>query len=59
MFERFVRLEEHRDPSQADGAGLGLALCEALMQAMGGNIELLAASEALRGAAFWLYWPQV
>jgi signal transduction histidine kinase len=59
VFERFVRLEEHRDPNQADGAGLGLALCEALMQAMGGSIELLAASEASRGAAFWLYWPQV
>ena len=25
VFERFVRLEEHRDFNQADGAGLGLA----------------------------------
>ena len=26
VFERFVRLEEHRRPQQVDGAGLGLAL---------------------------------
>ena len=59
VFERFVRLEEHRDFNQADGAGLGLALCEALMQAMGGSIELEPNAQHLTGAAFLLRWPQV
>ena len=58
VFERFVRLEEHRDFNQADGAGLGLALCEALMQAMGGSIELELRAEQSTGCAFLLSWPQ-
>jgi signal transduction histidine kinase len=58
VFERFVRLEEHRDFNQADGAGLGLALCEALMQAMGGSIELEPSAKQAQGAAFLLRWPQ-
>ena len=59
VFERFVRLEEHRDFNQADGAGLGLALCEALMQAMGGSIELEPNAQPSTGCAFLLRWPQV
>ena len=59
VFERFVRLEEHRDFNQADGAGLGLALCEALMQAMGGSIELEPTAQPSTGSAFLLLWPQV
>ena len=59
VFERFVRLEEHRDFNQADGAGLGLALCEALMHAMGGSIELEPNAEQSKGSSFLLLWPQV
>ena len=59
VFERFVRLEEHRDFNQADGAGLGLALCEALMKAMGGTIELEPNAQQAKGSAFLLRWPQV
>ena len=58
VFERFVRLEEHRDHSQADGAGLGLALAAALMQAMGGAIALGQAAESPIGTTFVLRWPQ-
>ena len=58
VFQRFVRLEEHRDFNQADGAGLGLALCESLMQAMGGSIELEPNTNQSRGSAFLLCWPQ-
>ena len=58
VFERFVRLEEHRDFNQADGAGLGLALCEALMQAMGGSIGLEPITNESTGTAFLLRWPQ-
>ena len=58
VFERFVRLEEHRHRTQADGAGLGLALCAALMQAMGGSIALEPVAEASTGASFLLRWPQ-
>jgi signal transduction histidine kinase len=57
VFQRFVRLEEHRHRSQADGAGLGLALCVALMQAMGGSIALEPVAEASTGASFLLQWP--
>ena len=59
IFERFVRLEEHRDSAQADGAGLGLALCEALMDSMGGSIALEASSHPSHGALFVLRWPQL
>ena len=58
VFERFVRLEEHRDFNQADGAGLGLALCEALMHAMGGSIELQPNAPPSTGCVFLLRWPQ-
>ena len=58
VFERFVRLEEHRDFNQADGAGLGLALCDALMQAMGGSIELQPNAQSSTGSTFLLRWPQ-
>ena len=57
VFERFVRLEEHRHRTQADGAGLGLALCAALMQAMGGSIALEPVAEASAGVSL-LQWPQ-
>ena len=58
VFDRFVRLEEHRDRNQADGAGLGLALCDALMQAMGGSIALAPQPAGFAGVIFELSWPQ-
>ena len=58
VFDRFVRLEEHRDRNQADGAGLGLALCDALMQAMGGSIALAPQAPGSTGVLFELQWPQ-
>ena len=40
LFERFTRLEEHRDPSRSDGdgIGLGLALVKSLVEGMGGSV---------------------
>lgn len=58
VFERFVRLEEHRHHSQADGAGLGLALAAALMQAMEGSITLAQPTESQPGTTFVMHWPQ-
>lgn len=44
VFDRFRRLEEHRDPSRADGAGLGLAVCRAVLGMLNGQISLLSSS---------------
>ena len=41
VFDRFRRLEHHRDPARADGAGLGLAVTKALLNQMNGDISLL------------------
>jgi signal transduction histidine kinase len=41
VFDRFRRLEEHRDPARADGSGLGLAVSRALLQLMDGQICFL------------------
>ena len=58
VFGRFVRLEEHRHPSRSDGAGLGLAICEALMVAMGGSIHVAVQEPGSAGSTFVLSWPQ-
>jgi K+-sensing histidine kinase KdpD len=41
VFDRFRRLEQHRDPARADGAGLGLAVAKALLNQMNAEISLL------------------
>ena len=41
VFDRFRRLEEHRDPSRADGSGLGLAVSRSLLGLMNGQISFL------------------
>lgn len=46
VFDRFRRLEQHRDPSRADGAGLGLAVCRAMLAMMNGQISILPRAEA-------------
>jgi signal transduction histidine kinase len=60
IFENFVRLEQHRRPKQADGAGLGLAICRSLMQAMAGTIKLVndpAVKSDPPSSVFSLSWP--
>ena len=59
VFDRFVRLEEHRSPNRPDGAGLGLAICEAIMQQMQGSIGLESDCCKNAGAGFVLRWPQL
>lgn len=41
IFDRFRRLETHRSVSHTDGAGLGLAVVQALTQAMQGTVGIL------------------
>lgn len=41
VFDRFRRLEEHRDPARADGAGLGLSVCRGLLALMNARISVL------------------
>lgn len=42
IFERFVRVESATGP-RAEGTGLGLSICRALIEKMGGQIELTSA----------------
>jgi signal transduction histidine kinase len=51
VFQEFVRL----DPHAAPGAGVGLAISQKIMQALGGEITL--SSEAGRGSRFVLWLP--
>jgi len=37
VFDRFTRIEEHRNADMADGGGLGLPLVKSLMEGMGGS----------------------
>ena len=57
VFDRFVRLEEHRRSDQVDGAGLGLAVAAELMAAMGGQLSLGPAVDGA-GVEFLLRWPR-
>jgi signal transduction histidine kinase len=51
VFQEFVRL----DPHAARGAGVGLAISQKIMQALGGEITL--SSEAGKGSRFVLWLP--
>lgn len=51
IFEKFSRLNE---PSRAGGAGLGLAICREIMEALGGEISYLPGQG---GAAFRIALP--
>ena len=44
-FERFTRIEEHRNSDMTDGSGLGLSLVKSLMEGMGGSASCLSPKE--------------
>ncbi len=54
VFDRFFRVDESRNP-QAEGAGLGLAICKSIVEAHGGTIT--ATSEPGRGSCFTVALP--
>ncbi|WP_161975390.1 sensor histidine kinase [Tengunoibacter tsumagoiensis] len=58
LFERFVRLEREIN-SPVRGAGLGLAVCKQLIEAMGGSIWLESSGEEGSGSCFWFTLPTV
>jgi two-component system, OmpR family, sensor kinase len=54
VFERFFRADESRN-AHTGGAGLGLAICKAIMEAHGGSIRVK--SEFGVGTTFRIEWP--
>ena len=54
VFERFFRADESRN-AHTGGAGLGLAICKAIMEAHGGDIRVK--SELGVGTSFRVEWP--
>lgn len=54
VFERFFRADESRN-AHTGGAGLGLAICKAIMEAHGGGIHVT--SEFGVGTTFRVEWP--
>ena len=53
IFERFYRAEASRD-RHSGGAGLGLAIVQALVQAQGGQVEALSVEGEGTEISFWL-----
>ncbi len=45
VFERFTRIEEHRNAELTDGGGLGLPLVKSLMEGMGGSASCSSPDE--------------
>ena len=44
-FERFTRIDEHRNAGMTDGGGLGLSLVKSLMEGMGGSASCSSPQE--------------
>ena len=62
VFERFSRIEEHRNADMTDGSGLGLSLVKSLMEGMGGSVSCSSAREQIgvgrQGLVVTLYFPR-
>jgi signal transduction histidine kinase len=62
VFERFNRIEEHRNADMTDGSGLGLPLVKSLMEGMGGSVSCSFAKEQIgvgrQGLVVTLYFPR-
>ena len=62
VFERFNRIEEHRNADMTDGSGLGLPLVKSLMEGMGGSVSCSSAKEQIgvgrQGLVVTLYCPR-
>ena len=62
VFERFSRIEEHRNADMTDGSGLGLPLVKSLMEGMGGSVSCSSAKEQIgegrQGLVVTLYFPR-
>ncbi|HSH70613.1 MAG TPA: heavy metal sensor histidine kinase [Deferrisomatales bacterium] len=54
IFERFYRVDKHRSRAQG-GSGLGLPICQWIVQVHGGRIEVRSVPEA--GSSFLVYLP--
>ena len=63
VFERFTRIEEHRDLKHTDGAGLGLTLVKSLMEGLGGTAHCHSINDssnsAQRGFSVTLQFPKI
>ena len=62
VFERFSRIEEHRNADMTDGSGLGLSLVKSLMEGMGGSASCSSAKEQIgegrQGLVVTLHFPR-
>ena len=62
VFERFSRIEEHRNADMTDGSGLGLSLVKSLMEGMGGSASCSSLKEKIgvgrQGLVVTLHFPR-